>query len=790
MRTVHNLNFGWRYSSTFSEAMTSTDFDESGFETVDIPHSNIELPYNFFDEKAYQFVSCYRKHFEQDGDAEGKKRYILRFEGAAVYSRVFLNGAFVGEYKGAYTPFSFDVTAFVKRGDNVLAVVLDSTERKEIPPFGYAVDYLVFGGIYREVSLTETDEIYIEDVFVRTPDVLSSDKTVEADITLCAPAEGELTLRIAKDGKTLSECTATADEAALKVKIILKDALLWSCEHPELYTLTAGLSNGDEYSVRFGFRSCEFRTDGFFLNGERVKLRGLNRHQTYPYVGGAMPASAQRADADFLRYRLGCNAVRTSHYPDSRHFLDRCDEIGLLVFTEIPGWHYYTEENAEWRASAVDNVRRMILRDRNHPSVILWGVRINESGDCDSLYRETNDIAHSLDSTRQTGGVRDFKKSHLLEDVYTYNDFSHKGNNRALRRVSTVAGKKAPYLVTEYGGHMYPTKSFDWEGKRTQHALWHARVMDKMYEDDRISGAIGWCMSDYNTHKDFGSGDKVCYHGVSDMFRVPKLAGAVYSSQQEKVPFLEVNTSMDLGEHPDGMLGRAYIFTNCDCVKLYKNGKYTSTVYPGKLTEFAHLPHPPILADDFIGTAVEDNENLNPTATRLMHEVLAAAQTYQFKMPLKYYCKAAAAMLTGRLSVKKLSDMIFKYLGSWGDEQSSYGFEGCMGDKCVAKVERGAVTSLHITAAADSDVLREAETYDVTRIELIALDQYGNRAYYADAAIKLTLDGPAKIIGPQEFPLCGGARAFWIRTTGEKGKITVTLNAFQLGNASVEIMSI
>ena len=200
------------------------------------------------------------------------------------------------------------------------------------------------------------------------------------------------------------------------------------------------------------------------VNDKLIKIRGANRHQSYPYVGYAMPKRAQYEDAELIK-ELGFNAVRTSHYPQSPDFLDKCDELGLLVFEEIPGWQNVGDES--WQAIAVENVKDMIIRDKNHPSIILWGVRINESGDYHDFYTKTNEIAHELDPYRQTGGVRCFPHSELLEDVYTYNDFVNTGGDTYLRNKCDVTASSKPYLVTEYGGHMFPTKSFDNETRRT-----------------------------------------------------------------------------------------------------------------------------------------------------------------------------------------------------------------------------------------------------------------------------------------------------------------------------------
>ena len=159
--------------------------------------------------------------------------------------------------------------------------------------------------------------------------------------------------------------------------------------------LLRGTQVVDEVSRTIGFREAQFTDHGFELNGKVIKLRGLDRHQTFPFVGQAMPGRAQRRDAHILRNKLKCNIVRTSHYPQSRHFLDACDEIGLLVLEEIPGWQHIGDE--PWKLISIDNVSRMIRRDWNHPSIILWGVRINESKDDHDFYVRTNALAHKLD---------------------------------------------------------------------------------------------------------------------------------------------------------------------------------------------------------------------------------------------------------------------------------------------------------------------------------------------------------------------------------------------------------
>ena len=779
---IQSINFGWQYADHFQEEYISPEFDASGFETVDIPHANRELPVNYFDERDYQFVSCYRKIFDCTKKKGG--RVLLHFEGVSSYAKVYLNGACIGEHKGGYTAFQFDITDQVKAKGNVLVVRVDSTERKEIPPFGNVVDYLCFGGIYREVWLEYVAQQYIEDVFVRTKDIPLEKKLLDVDVTFSEKLSGKLDLAVLDGENVIAEQSCDFDAKVLNLKWKVAGLKLWDIDSPNLYTLRVSLNDGaDVREIRFGVREVTFKTDGFYLNGKKVKIRGLNRHQSYPYVGYAMPASAQRSDADILKYELGCNLVRTSHYPNSKHFLNRCDEIGLLVFTEVPSWQY-TGEEGEWRDLFVRNVSDMVLHDRNHPSIIMWGVRVNEGPDCDELYVKTNAVAHSLDDTRPTGGVRNFPQSHLFEDVYTYNDFIHSGGKIALNSPMIVAGPKAPYLVTEHNGHMYPTKSFDCEEHRVEHALRHARVLNAAYGNNRISGAIGWCMADYNTHKDFGSGDRICYHGVTDIFRVPKLAAAVYASQQDRTPVMEVSSSMDIGEHPGSCRGQTYVFTNCDYVKLYKNGVYKSTAYPN-YKKFPHLPHPPIFADDFIGDALQREDGLNDQAVKALKPVLIAAAKSGFSIPPQYFALAGAGIVLGRLKISNIVSLVEKYVGNWGDEQVEFKFEGYKDGELVKTVVKTASNTVTLEVHADSTELVIGDTYDVSRVVVKAVDQNGNRLPYCSEAIVLEPDGAVDVIGPRAVSLIGGDVAFWVRTNGQKGNGKVVIHTAHYGTHEV-----
>ena len=534
---------------------------------------------------------------------------------------------------------------------------------------------------------------------------------------------------------------------------------LWGLDNPVLYEIKTQLKRNteilDENITVFGFRRAEFRKDGFYLNFKKVKIRGLNRHQSYPYVGYAMPKSMQIMDAEILKKELGLNAVRTSHYPQSHHFIRRCDELGLLVFTEIPGWQYIGDE--AWRKQALKNTRDMIREYRNHPSIILWGVRINESRDHDELYQQTNELARKMDPSRPTGGVRALKKGSLLEDVYTYNDFSHDGKKPGCEPKKNITPDlNKPYMITEYCGHMFPTKSFDWEGKRVEHAVRHANVMNAVAGQQDIAGSFGWCMADYNTHKDFGSGDRICYHGVLDMFRNHKLAAAVYSSQQEKNPVLTVGSGMDIGEYPGGNKGENWLFTNADSVRMYKNDQLIKEYVSGD-SVYQNLKHGPLLVDDYIGDTLAQNEEFQPKhAAQIKDALNAVAKSGTSQISLKVLFTALKMMLIYHMKPIRFVDLYTKYIGDWGGSTKVYRFEAVKDGQVVKSVIKEPMKQVRLQAVADHTELLEEETYDVAAIRIQSQDEHGNLLSVCGEPVSLRTEGPVQLIGENVISLKGG----------------------------------
>ena len=797
------LNDDWLFTEQFEDSLVAPEYPENTLQPVRLPHTCKETPFHYFDESLYQMVSGYRRHLLIPKDWQGK-RILLTFEGAAHDSTVFCNGKKVGEHHCGYTAFTVDLTDNVLYGqDNLLCVRLDSRENLNVPPFGYVIDYMTYGGIYRDVRLEVKEKVSLSDIFVHTAiDFRSSPVTAQitSEITLTESNENvtirqyympKSTAAVQESWKLLCEQTISADTACDKVITLtaaITEPLLWDTEEANLYILKTQLYQDntllDETETTFGIREAVFKKDGFYLNGRKLRIRGLNRHQSFPYVGYAMPKSMQRLDADLLKKELGLNAVRTSHYPQSHYFLERCDELGLLVFTEFPGWQHIGDDS--WKAQAVANAEDMIRQYRNHPSIILWGIRINESPDDDAFYEKTNAVAHKLDPSRPTGGVRAMKKSHLLEDVYTYNDFLHDGEMPGCDpKKKVTSDMEKPYLISEYNGHMYPTKAFDNEERRSEHAIRHANVLDAVAGQPDIAGSFGWCMFDYNTHKDFGSGDRICYHGVMDMFRNPKLAANIYACEQEQTPVLEITSSMDIGEHPGCNRGNIYILSNADSVKMYKNDRFIKEYLP-EMSPYKHLKHGPILIDDFIGDSFAQNERFRPKHAKEITDAMnLVARGSLNHIPKRLYLTALKLLLIYHIDFAEVTRLYTKYIGDWGGTATIYRFDAIKDGKVVKSVTKEPVREIRLEAEADHTILTEQHSYDVALVRIRAVDDHGNVLPFYQEPVRLIAEGDISIIGPDTIALQGGMGGTYVKSMGRSGRGALLLQSQAAGEVRI-----
>ncbi len=719
-RAILPINRNWRFSPRPVAGFEKAEFDDSAFQRIVVPHTNKLVPWHGFDEHETLFVSSYRRRFRLPATSKGK-RVFVDFEGVLTATTVWLNGEKLGEYRGGYTPFSFELTPHLRwTGDNVLAVQVDSAEQSDIPPFGNIVDYLTFGGLYREVSLRVVEHSHLDGLFVQPVEVLSGRPGVHIQCEVTDPTADLSVEAELRDGdKVIARASAPVDPAD-QVQTLKMEGLdgiaLWDLDTPRLYEMSVTLKRGsaiiDEDQRRFGFREAQFTPTGFVLNGRKLKLRGLNRHQTFPFAGAAMPARVQRQDALILKHQLKVNIVRTSHYPQSRHFLDCCDEIGLMVLEEIPGWQHIGDE--AWKERSLDNLTRMIRRDRNHPAIILWGVRINESPDDHDFYIRTNALAHELDPSRPTGGIRTTASKEFLEDVFTMNDF-----------VYPLEPPRHPgQLNTEFVGHTFPTKSIDNSARVTEHMVRHALIHDQLASDPAYSGGLGWCAFDYNTHANFGSGDHICYHGVSDIFREPKPAAGFYRSQCEPADEIVLEPAFHWSTGDDfEWLKQIMVCSNCESLRFYLGGELVGETGPDR-TQFPHLKYPPFTIDLF-----------------------------------------------------KLAN----------DTDKDLRIEGLIGGKSViSRTYSGKAVDRGFELRSDSPSLM-ADGADSTRVVFRVTDEFGELRPYATGAVLLDLTGPATLIGDNPFALWGGLGAVWVRAGETAGQAILTARHPTLGSRKIVI---
>lgn len=601
IREEKNFNTGWLYAPFDCNSGYMTDLSEETFEPVCIPHANKCLEsYKGEDFQgqidSYRFVSWYRRHFALDSTYANKKIYVV-FEGVATIADVYVNGKYVGNHRGAYTGFTFDITDYIKTGgcDNLIAVRVDSTRQTEVPPEGGDVDYCLFGGIVRNVHMIVTEKVRIEDITVMTPKISQGNGQVHVRVLVANGTDGvkditvETVIKDAagavvavgcremslKNGETLV-CEIDTEE--------VKNAKLWSVDEPNLYTAEVRIRCGSTYtdvvSERFGFRWFTFtdREDesAFYLNDERLILTGVNRHEQWPWIGRAVSDRHQASDADLIK-KTGLNAVRCSHYPQSSAFLKRCDEIGLLVFEEAPGWQYVGNE--DWKDIYKKNIEEMITRDKNHPSIISWGVRVNESFDSHDLYEETNRLARSLDPTRPTHGVRrmeSYEDSECQEDIFCVN-YKYPEYPR-----------KTPFIITEH--------SMDWFGGDGCPGATDAKVcafiksfgdaMDYYYGNAFCAGGFGWSMFDYNNEVNYTKSGHVFYSGLYDIFRYEKPVSYLYRSQKDVGDEIVLYIA---NYWQEDSTNDVMVLSNCDEVELFVNGRSVGRLAPNT---YKNIPHP------------------------------------------------------------------------------------------------------------------------------------------------------------------------------------------------------
>jgi beta-galactosidase len=632
-RTFQRLDSGWKFNEGDLSGAQAAVFDDAAWEAVTLPHSgrieSLVTGPPGTPGAIWQGLCWYRRTLRLPASATGQNVQLC-FEGAMNVADVWLDGERVGGHMGGYLPFVIDLTERLQPDrDHVLAVRLDNRDNPITGPKPQAqLDFNIYHGLYRPVFLITTDKLHITDplladrpasggVFVTYPRASRESATVRVQVHVRNDYADARSVSVraalaAPDGSSAAAATTVpmmlnpGTDADIAQELEVATPKLWSPASPDLYTLScevltdAGIM--DIESLRIGIKRITVSGEGIRINGERMFLRGTNRHQEYPYVGYAMSDAAQYRDAMKIK-AAGFDYVRLSHYAHSPAFMDACDELGLVVMDCIPGWQYFNPDPAfidlQYR-----NCRDLIRRDRNHPCVILWEVSLNETGMPPAFVARTHAIAHEeypgdqcfsagwmhgydvfLDA-RQHGGCRHEVNSACL--VSEYGDWEYYAMNAGLDQ-TTWQNLSLPESNS---------RQLRWQGERAQ--LQQAANFQEAHNDNLATIAFAdglWVMFDY----DRGYAPDIESSGCADIFRLPKYSYHFFRSQRDAAerapaeaagPMVFIASDWTATSNPV-----VRVFSNCDKVALHLNGRLLAEKGPDADRMSNRLAHPPFTFD-------------------------------------------------------------------------------------------------------------------------------------------------------------------------------------------------
>ena len=623
---VEPFNNQWRFNRSDEPGAQAPQFDDRAWAAVTLPHTaHVEALVTGGSDHQWQGVCWYRKTFELPGDAD-RKTVLLRFEGAMNAAQVWVNGQPAGKFMGGYLPYVMDVSKLVHPGEgNVIAVRLDNRDNPITGPKPLAdLDFNLYSGLYRDAKLIIKDKLHITDpiladqvagggVFVTFPEVSKEKATVNVRTqiknagdqirsfklkTTLLDAKGHPVASFMSEPQTLA---AGADQELTQALHVI-DPNLWSPQTPYLYQAHSELVEEgrtvDSERTRVGIRRIEITKDGFWINGEKMFLRGCNRHQEYPYIGNALSDDAQYRDALKIK-QAGFDFIRLSHYPQSPAFMDACDELGIVVMDCLMGWQYFNKDSA-FADLKYRECHELVRRDRNHPCVILWEVSLNESGMPREFIRKANAIAHAEYPGDQcyTAGWQ-----------YGYDVFIQARQHGGCKKTTD-----RPCLVSEYGDWEYYAQNAGFEqnlwkdlqpaernsrqlrGDGEVRLLQQALNFQEAHNDNLKTTAFAdaiWVMYDYNR----GYADDIESSGVMDIFRLPKFGYWFFRSQRDaNEPTANglAGPMVFIANYwtPHSPL-EVRVFSNCEEVGLYLNGRLIERRQPDQSRVTTHLKHAP-----------------------------------------------------------------------------------------------------------------------------------------------------------------------------------------------------
>ncbi|MCK9399161.1 MAG: DUF4982 domain-containing protein [Bacteroidales bacterium] len=618
------FNDGWEFILAVDSSEVFNTKSGLAWEKVKLPHTPVIEPLVVNDQ--WQGICWYRKDFVLPANAVGK-RLFLRFEGAMNVADVWVNGVKKTRHLGGYLPFVIDFTdKALPDALNHAIVRLDNTDNPITGPKPLKqLDYNTYGGLYRDVFLIMENTVFITDpifenkpgsggIFVSYPEV-SREKAViriQTHVKNTGAHDQDIVIshfilkgtdEIIRYSAPERELKAGSDKKFIE-DITLQSPDLWSPASPNLYKLVTRVSAGnrllDADTTRIGIRRFEIRQDHFSINGEEMFLRGVNRHQEYPYIGYALSNEAQYRDARKIK-EAGFDYVRLSHYPHAPAFMDACDELGLIVVDAIPGWQFFNENEA-FKTQVIQTCRDMIRRDRNHACVISWEVSLNES------WMPEKFIGQAVAASREEfPGDQCFTAGWMN---YGYDIFLQARQHRLQHYEEP--GK--PYIVSEYGDWEYYAMNAGLEQNQwkdlvpddrssrqplaagEKQLLQQATNIQEAHNDNFNTPAFAdgyWVMYDYNR----GFADDLETSGIMTIFRVPKFSYYFFQSQRDAD---EVSSLFPSGPMvyiaswwDENSSSNVRVFSNCEEVELSLNGVLISSQKPDTGRICNNLAHPP-----------------------------------------------------------------------------------------------------------------------------------------------------------------------------------------------------